>query len=42
MLFSATFPKRMKKLAAKFLANDHVHISIGRTGSVHANVKQQV
>jgi ATP-dependent RNA helicase DDX3X len=42
LLFSATFPKRLKKLAAKFLANDHVHISIGRTGSVHVNVKQQV
>jgi ATP-dependent RNA helicase DDX3X len=42
LLFSATFPKRLKKLAAKFLDNDHVHISIGRTGSVHVNVKQQV
>lgn len=42
LLFSATFPKQLKKLAAKFLDNDHVHISIGRTGSVHVNVKQQV
>ncbi|KEF57899.1 uncharacterized protein A1O9_05821 [Exophiala aquamarina CBS 119918] len=42
LLFSATFPKRLKKLAAKFLANDHVHVSIGRTGSVHCNVKQQI
>jgi ATP-dependent RNA helicase DDX3X len=42
LLFSATFPKRLKTLAAKFLATDHIHVSIGRTGSVHINVKQQV
>ncbi|KAJ9641646.1 hypothetical protein H2204_002708 [Knufia peltigerae] len=42
LLFSATFPKRMQRLAAKFLETDHVHVSIGRTGSTHVNVKQQV
>ncbi|EXJ81195.1 hypothetical protein A1O3_07485 [Capronia epimyces CBS 606.96] len=42
LLFSATFPKRLQKLAAKFLAKDHVHVSIGRTGSVHINVKQNI
>ncbi|KIW49182.1 hypothetical protein, variant [Exophiala xenobiotica] len=42
LLFSATFPKRLQKLAAKFLADDHVHISIGRTGSSHNNVKQHI
>ncbi|EXJ78698.1 hypothetical protein A1O1_09100 [Capronia coronata CBS 617.96] len=42
LLFSATFPKRLQKLAAKFLANDHIHVSIGRTGSVHINVKQNI
>ncbi|KIW73981.1 hypothetical protein PV04_02054 [Phialophora macrospora] len=42
LLFSATFPKRLKKLAARYLASDHVHVSIGRTGSVHVNVKQNV
>lgn len=42
LLFSATFPKRLQKLAAKFLDTDHIHVSIGRTGSVHVNVKQNV
>jgi superfamily II DNA/RNA helicase len=42
LLFSATFPKRLQKLAAKYLSVDYVHISVGRTGSAHINVKQQV
>lgn len=42
LLFSATFPKRVQKLAAKYLASDHIHVSVGRTGSVHMNVKQNV
>ncbi|ETI27608.1 hypothetical protein G647_00057 [Cladophialophora carrionii CBS 160.54] len=42
LLFSATFPKRLKKLAARYLASDYVHVSIGRTGSVHINVKQNI
>jgi ATP-dependent RNA helicase DDX3X len=32
----------MQTLAAKFLTRDHIHVSIGRTGSVHVNVKQQI
>ena len=32
----------MRKLAKKFLANDHVRVRIGRAGSTHINVKQQV
>ena len=42
LLFSATFPKRLRKLAGLHMAPDHIHISIGRTGSVHTNVKQHV
>ncbi len=42
LLFSATFNKEMRKLARNFLAVGHVRIRIGRAGSVHANVKQQV
>lgn len=42
LLFSATFDKDMRKLAKKYLANDHVRIRIGRAGSVHMNVKQNV
>ena len=32
----------MRKLAKKFLGIDHVRIRIGRAGSTHINVKQQV
>ena len=42
LLFSATFDKDMRKLAKKFLASDHVRIRIGRAGSSHLNVTQQV
>ena len=42
LLFSATFDKNMRKLAKKYLANDHVRIRIGRAGSSHMNVTQQV
>jgi ATP-dependent RNA helicase DDX3X len=42
MLFSATFNKTMRRLAKKHLASDHVRIRIGRSGSTHGNVKQNV
>lgn len=42
MLFSATFDKRMRKLAKQYLASDHVRIRIGRAGAAHVNVKQNV
>jgi ATP-dependent RNA helicase DDX3X len=42
LLFSATFPKRLQKLAAKYLAGDYIHLSVGRTGSIHINVQQNV
>ena len=42
MMFSATFPKELRQVARKFLAIDHVRIRVGRAGSTHANVKQQV
>lgn len=42
LLFSATFNKDMRKLARKYLANDHVRIRIGRAGSTHMNVTQNV
>jgi ATP-dependent RNA helicase DDX3X len=32
----------MRKLAKKYLGNDHIRIRIGRAGSTHANVKQNV
>jgi ATP-dependent RNA helicase DDX3X len=40
LLFSATFDKKMRKLAKKYLSQDHVRIRIGRAGSSHLNVTQ--
>lgn len=42
MLFSATFPPRLKKLAEDYLAANHVRIEVGRAGSSHENVRQDV
>ncbi|KAK2742946.1 hypothetical protein FQN57_005076 [Myotisia sp. PD_48] len=42
MMFSATFSKGCRQVARKYLANDHVRIRIGRVGSSHLNVRQQV
>lgn len=42
MMFSATFNKKCRELARKYLADDHVRIRIGRAGSSHMNVEQQV
>ncbi|KAF3482266.1 DEAD box helicase [Arthroderma uncinatum] len=42
MMFSATFNRGCRQVARKFLANDYVRIRIGRVGSSHLNVTQQV
>lgn len=42
MMFSATFNKSCRQLARKFLAEDHVRVRIGRPGSAHVNVDQNV
>ncbi|KAI9674046.1 MAG: hypothetical protein M1829_003889 [Trizodia sp. TS-e1964] len=42
MMFSATFPKGARQLAKEFLANDHVRIRVGRAGSSHVNVTQNI
>ena len=42
MMFSATFNKECRVLARKFLADDHVRVRIGRPGSTHINVDQNV
>lgn len=41
-MFSATFPKPLRDLAKEYLASDHVRFRVGRAGSTHANIKQQV
>ncbi|KAL2020969.1 hypothetical protein VTK56DRAFT_7743 [Thermocarpiscus australiensis] len=42
MLFSATFPKGARELAKTYLAENHVRIRVGRAGSSHENIKQNV
>lgn len=42
MLFSATFPKRLRELAKTHLANEHVRFRVGRAGSSHGNILQVV
>lgn len=41
-MFSATFPKEFRKLAKTFMAEDFVRIRVGRTGSSHENIKQDI
>jgi ATP-dependent RNA helicase DDX3X len=42
MMFSATFPKTARDLAREHLSHDHVRIRVGRAGSSHLNIKQDV
>lgn len=42
LLFSATFPKPLRDLAKEYLASNHVRFRVGRAGSTHINIKQQV
>jgi ATP-dependent RNA helicase DDX3X len=42
MMFSATFPKQCRDLAKEHLAHDHVRIRVGRAGSTHLNIKQDI
>lgn len=42
MMFSATFNKECRQLAKSFLSADYIRIRVGRPGSSHLNVHQQV
>jgi ATP-dependent RNA helicase DDX3X len=42
MMFSATFPKRLRDLAKEYLANDHCRLRVGRAGSSHGNIQQVI
>ncbi|KAI9740077.1 MAG: hypothetical protein M1818_004828 [Claussenomyces sp. TS43310] len=42
MMFSATFPKTARDLATEYLAHDHVRIRVGRAGSSHGNIRQEI
>lgn len=41
-MFSATFPKESRKIARSFMDADHVRVRIGRAGSTHKNVTQDI
>ncbi|EJT70577.1 ATP-dependent RNA helicase DED1 [Gaeumannomyces tritici R3-111a-1] len=42
LLFSATFPKKIRDLAKTHLSETHVRFRVGRAGSTHANIIQSV
>lgn len=42
MMFSATFPKHILRIADEYMSQEHMQISVGRMGSTHANIKQQI
>lgn len=41
-MFSATFPKAARRLAKEYMADDFISIKVGRVGSTHENIKQQI
>merc|ERR1719318_1165780 len=41
LMFSATFPEEIQKLAAEFL-HEYVFLTIGKVGSTHSDIEQQV
>lgn len=42
MLFSATFPHKVRELAKTHLAETHVRLRVGRAGSTHGNIQQTI
>ncbi|KAF4548580.1 ATP-dependent RNA helicase DED1-like protein [Elsinoe fawcettii] len=42
MMFSATFPKEARALARQYLQEDFVELKVGRAGSAHKNVDQEI
>lgn len=42
MMFSATFPKEQRLLAREYMQQDHFRIRVGRAGSSHKNIRQNV
>merc|ERR1719312_385187 len=41
LMFSATFPKEIQKLAADFL-NNYIFLAVGRVGSTSENITQTI
>ncbi|RII24044.1 hypothetical protein CUC08_Gglean012877 [Alternaria sp. MG1] len=42
LMFSATFPKSARRLAKEYMDEECVRIKVGRVGSTHQNIKQQI
>lgn len=42
MMFSATFNKELRRIAKEFMSADFVRIRVGRFGSTHKNITQQI
>ncbi|KAI1100855.1 DEAD-domain-containing protein [Jackrogersella minutella] len=42
MLFSATFPAAVRRLAKEHLSMNHLRVRVGRVGSTHGNIQQDV
>lgn len=42
MMFSATFPKEMRRIARRYMETDYFRIYVGRIGSTHQNVTQTI
>lgn len=42
MMFSATFPRSARSIARQYMTQDYVRIRVGRAGSTHKNVKQDI
>ena len=41
-MFSATFPKAAREMARQYMAEDHFRIRVGRAGSAHKNIRQEI
>lgn len=42
LMFSATFPRELRALARQYMASDHYRLTVGRNGSSHKNIHQDV
>lgn len=42
LMFSATFPKEARKLAREYMEDDVLKIKVGRVGSTHENITQNI
>lgn len=42
LMFSATFPEQIQKLAGEFLNEQYVFVTIGKIGSTHSDIEQSV